>query len=111
MKEIKTTEMEVLLNKGRRTGNTKRQIDAAIQYLFNGYIVKCIDHAHEDIDTANKYLFMGVLRRLLSEHSSIIIEGAVFADYNNYRIAIQKDLMGFQRCEKDDIYQTPIGLK
>lgn len=54
---------------GRAQGNTTRQIDKAIQLLFEGYRVMLQDH-HEDgnNEIANKNLFDRLRDRLVIEH-------------------------------------------
>lgn len=50
----------------RRDGNTTRQIDFAIQKLFEGYRVRVIDHY--GTRQANENLFDKILWRLNTEH-------------------------------------------
>jgi len=52
---------------GRQSGNTTRQIDFAIQILFEGHIVKVRDHS--GIRQANQDLFRRIMRRLEFEHN------------------------------------------
>lgn len=55
--------------KGRAVGNTTRQIDFAIQKLFEGYRVKIEDHyCREHHWLADKALFKKVIARLELEH-------------------------------------------
>lgn len=56
----------------KRCGNTTRQIDYAIQQLFNNGFVVCLDHHYfgEHIES-NRRLFLAVLRRLNIEHPNI----------------------------------------
>lgn len=62
----------------RRAGNTTRQIDFAINQLFRGNVVICLDHMDEGTnDKANQWLFDGVLRRLQYEHPGVINGGLV----------------------------------
>lgn len=68
MKEIKSTLDGVLLTDERGSGNTTRQIDAAIQHLFNGYAVKCISHGEPNSREANRFLAEKIIDRLEAEH-------------------------------------------
>lgn len=53
----------------RRSGNTTRQVDAAIQALFKGKVVKIVDHSDDgDNMRASKILFKAILRRLEYEY-------------------------------------------
>lgn len=68
--ETKNTYDDVAFNPARRCGNTTRQIDKSIQLLFEGYVIKVIDHWENGRhDKANRHLFDGILRRLQSEHN------------------------------------------
>ena len=71
--EIKNTYDDVVITYARRSGNTTRQIDQAIQLLFRGHAVKVIDHhckrERMGYGNANRHLFDGILRRLQSEHN------------------------------------------
>lgn len=69
-KQVKTTLEGVLLTDKRADGNTTRQIDAAIQYLFKGYKVKCIAYEGSDYDS-NRFLANKIIDRLDAEHSHI----------------------------------------
>lgn len=77
MKEIKTTLDGVLLTDKRADGNTTRQVDAAIQYLFNGYRVKCIFRSGRISDY---FLTRMIMNRLNLEHPRI---GYLFDRSNN----------------------------
>lgn len=51
----------------RRSGNTTRLVDTAIQNLFRGETILCLDHnGHNTADTT---LMEKILRRLSIEHS------------------------------------------
>jgi hypothetical protein len=78
---------------GRRTGNTTRISDMAIQLLFEGKNVLCRDH-HEwgaNFD-ANRRLFDIVMRRLHQEHQGLIVDKKFIADKNALMISISGDL-------------------
>lgn len=60
--------MGVTITNKRRDGNTTRQADAAIQYLFNGYEVIVVDHASLFSNKANEFFFKFIMRRLFNEH-------------------------------------------
>jgi hypothetical protein len=65
----------------RAAGNTTRQIDNAIQLLFQGYIVRARDHyeAGHMVD-ANRRLFELIIDRLNLEHSSVMRRGKIRID-------------------------------
>lgn len=65
MKTITTLE-DIEFSTMRRCGNTTRQIDIAIQKLFEGYKIIVIDH--HDTKNSNELLLQRILRRLESEH-------------------------------------------
>lgn len=53
----------------RRNGNTYRQVDAATDLLFRGYVVVCFDHDKDGGDRKfNINLMELVMRRLQNEH-------------------------------------------
>lgn len=54
---------------GRRIGNTTRQINAAIEMLFNDTVVVCFDHHNFGTSrTSNERLADLIMRRLKIEH-------------------------------------------
>lgn len=66
---------------GRRMGNTTRQADYAIQLLFQGKVVLCLDHHREGTHSdANRLLLRIVLGRLYTEHSRIMEYLKVYKD-------------------------------
>lgn len=70
MKEIKNTIEGVELNRQRRSGNSTRQINFAVDNLFKGYRVEIRDHWELGKNRmANEGLFKRVLRRLRTEHA------------------------------------------
>jgi len=91
MKERKNTIDDVLLNYMRRSGNTIRQIDAAIQLLYNGYIVEVKDHWENGKNKrANIGLFLSILKRLECEHNlnGLIEENKIRIDRNKCEIEL-----------------------
>jgi len=65
---VSTIEME--FDPDRASGNTTRQVNFAIQNLFEGNTVKVQDHAGKGKShRANIVLFNNILRRLNSEHT------------------------------------------
>ena len=69
MKDIKTTLEDVELTRERRNGNSTRQVDKAIQYLYEGYKILVLDHWENGSNNkCNKLLFKGILDRLAAEH-------------------------------------------
>lgn len=72
--KISTLKTPNLTNK-RRDGNSTRQIDFAIQKLFEGYIVVVEDHYFNKDwrpdRKASEYLFKRIIDRIKFEHSYI----------------------------------------
>lgn len=63
---------DVLITNERRSGNTTRLCDKAIQMLFNGDICVVRDaHRNGECSVANRFLFRKVLQRLFNEHPHI----------------------------------------
>jgi hypothetical protein len=54
--------------KGRRTGNTTRVIDNAIQLLFKGHAIWVKDNYYDGSTRLDVRIFERLLKRLLSEH-------------------------------------------
>lgn len=68
-KTIKNTLSGYDYRYGRRQGNSTRQIDLAIHYLFNEFKIEVRDHYQNGThDEANKNLFERILKRLNLEH-------------------------------------------
>jgi hypothetical protein len=66
----------LIIISARKVGNTTRQVDAAIQELFNTGKVKIIDHAHEEdeisgcaMNEAQNHLLSKLFGRLSTEHN------------------------------------------
>lgn len=72
MKQKQTTMDGFEPNYDRRSGNSTRQIDYAIQLLFSGKIVKVVDHASEGRRRVNQMLFNRIRDRLHFEHKGAI---------------------------------------
>jgi len=68
-KRRSTIHTEAKLTNKRADGNTTRQIDVAIQLLFQGYIVRVEDHYKNGTDKkANCLLFVKIRDRFDCEH-------------------------------------------
>jgi len=68
----------------RRTGRTTRQVDQAIQDIFEGHIFTAKDHhPHPD---SNKRLFHLVVSRLSREHGHVL--GYLKIDADNLQVSI-----------------------
>lgn len=62
----------LLIKRGRAVGNSTRQMDFAIQKLFEGYIVIVQDHyRYGDDNQANGFLFNKIIGRLEREHKGL----------------------------------------
>jgi hypothetical protein len=71
---VPATKVSILENvtfkNGKKQGNTTRQIDKAIELLYEGHIVVCEDHYKDGQSRqANINLFKKVLHRLECEHN------------------------------------------
>ena len=93
--------------KGRRVGNTTRQIDYAIQALFNGKRVGVYSHdkggRHSD-----KFLFYAILKRLENEHKLkyLMSNGFISIDRSNYVLELDKNFL--KHIKKYDEINTRI---
>lgn len=68
-KKISTLNVEDI-RAGRIAGNSIRQVDFAIDKLYEGYIIKVQDHLDNgQNNNANKYLFNRIIKRLELEHN------------------------------------------
>lgn len=59
----------------RKAGNSTRQIDAAIQVLFEGKAVLCVDDYHAGNDLkSNQALLLRIIKRLRIEHPNTLFD-------------------------------------
>lgn len=87
-KEIKNSVKGVEFSWERKIGNSTRQIDAAIQYFFQGYKVVIRDHYMQGENRkANELLFHRVISRLRMEHELAV----------GKQIGIDKDKLTIER--------------
>jgi hypothetical protein len=69
-KKMVSTLMVEDIRPGRGSGNSIRQVDYAIDKLYEGYVVKVQDHFVNGADKrANQYLFDRIIKRLEFEHN------------------------------------------
>ena len=69
MSQISNTLEDFEPKPGRCQGNTTRQVDKAIQILFEEGAVKCLDHYSDgNLKHLNERLFNIVKQRLQAEH-------------------------------------------
>lgn len=61
----------IVLHSCKQCGNTTRQIDEAIQQLFQNKIIVCRDHYYKKDYKLNLELYQKILKRLKNEHESI----------------------------------------
>jgi hypothetical protein len=84
----------------RRNGNSTRQIDEAIQCLFNGYKVIVQDHAiiesipphrRGDVRTnrISQNLFDRILKRIALEHNHLIKNNTILIDKANLTMELK----------------------
>jgi hypothetical protein len=75
----------------RRTGNTTRQVNYAVEQLFKGFVVQVKDHFQEGKNTAaNQELFRRILKRLDIEQDvpQLILDGKLKIDFNKLELEI-----------------------
>lgn len=87
MKVINTLKTPHLLKK-RRSGNTTRQINFAIDKLFQGYKVKVIDHSTLRIQSQS--LFDSIVHRLEIEHNleELIVSESIIINHKNLTLEL-----------------------
>ena len=91
MKEVKNTLEGFEDTYQRRTGNSTRQIDIAVNLLFKGYKVEIKDHweygSHRE---ANRNLFQRIIKRLQVEHrlDELIKEKKIKIDKSKFTIEL-----------------------
>lgn len=83
---ITTLDSSVIILPGRRSGNTTRQIDATIQWLFEGKEVLIIDHYNTS--RSNRFLLERILTRLYEEHN--ISKENVIINFSTATIKLKK---------------------
>jgi len=67
--KITTLDGDVLLTNMRRMGNSTRQVDSAIQILFNGDTCVVMDHCSGGKDENSNWDLLGrIMKRLSLEH-------------------------------------------
>ena len=86
MEEIISTFKSDLIKPGRGVGNTTRQIDYAIQLLFEGKKIKVQDHYKEKLTHRNQ--FGRIMNRLSLEYG--IHNKDVDYDFNNLTIKLKQ---------------------
>ncbi len=77
----------------RRTGQTTRLIDEAIQEIFKGETWEARDHHMFGTNRqSNEYLFNGVIKRLTSEHNLVGVNpyDRFEIDKKNLKIKLQQ---------------------
>lgn len=84
MKRVATLEIDFNESYSRRSGNTTRLIDAAIQILFDGNACVVRDHYKAGLDRdANMMLFRKITERLRREHAISFEFGNLGVDLND----------------------------
>jgi hypothetical protein len=98
MTKIKSTYCpEVIFSGFRMSGNSTRQVDYAIQMLFQGYIVRVEDHYMSGASNkVNNYLFDRVGDRLKAEHERLFTNKVIRVD----RAKFEFEIMDKQYCHK-----------
>lgn len=86
VRELRSTLKDITTYSDRQCGNTTRQVDKAIEIVFNGDICIVRDHNENGINMfSNRLLFKKILRRLSYEHG-ILSSGLII---NKIRLTIQ----------------------
>ena len=101
------TTMRSHIVSGRRMGNTTRQIDYAIQALFNGKRVGVYSH-DKGGRYSDRFLFYAILKRLENEHNLkyLISNGFISIDRSNYVLELDKNFL--KHIKKYDEINTRI---
>lgn len=77
------------IRSGRITGNSIRQVDFAIDQLYQGKIIKVEDHIENGRNrAANRYLYNRIIKRLELEHNLMFLFATdkIRLDKNNLEI-------------------------
>jgi hypothetical protein len=88
-KDIKSNIDEVYISSERRSGNSTRQVNRAIDLLYDGCIVMVMDHhGNGTVRQSNEYLFYKILKRLDCEHDlkSLIKNKSIIIDKQDLTI-------------------------
>lgn len=83
-----------LENFKRRSGNTTKQCDFAIELIMSGYIVKVEDHFENgENKQSNQFLFNKIIERLQKEHnlSYLLHKKVLSIDYKNLEIFFRNE--------------------
>jgi hypothetical protein len=103
MKVKRITTLEGLIKgsitENRRSGNTTRLIDNAIQIIFSGNI--CVVKGHSNSDHVGNYenreLFNLIIKRLTSEHQYHIINNHIVTDSKKLEIYFKEPIASMLR--------------
>ena len=87
--DFKEGKRDPVLSGMRRSGNTTRQIDAAVQTLFDKGAVTWMDHAAEPGNMAQEHGFNILLDRLYHEHDIRVINGNLEVNKTKWQIALK----------------------
>ena len=98
IKEINTLDGVEIKNR-RNCGNTNRQINQAIEYLFQGYRVKVLDHyCMGGRPEANRYLAGRIMDRLKNEYPNVQYK---FCSITNYiELLDSQELIKYSEIDK-----------
>ena len=86
MKKISTVKCPNLIKK-RRSGNTTRQVDFAIEKIFNNFEIKVIDHSF--LKANSEKLFALIVQRLATEHNLDKLVESDSIDMNHKNLTIK----------------------
>lgn len=95
----------------RRSGNTTRQVDHAINSLFKGDIVIVQDHHKTGkCNLSNKVLFQKVLNRLNNEHDIVIPSDQKYIEINkiNLSLYLMPELVGKKLDDYKDLINAEV---
>lgn len=93
MSNIKNTLDGVIITRARQSGNSTRQVEAAIKYLFSGYKVFVLDHYKGGLNrVANRFLFDRIIDKLTKEYNlGVLIDSKrIKIDRNNLTLELIK---------------------
>ena len=86
MKRVNTVNCPGINRRKKKCGNTTKQVNFAIECLFNGVEVKVVDHSL--LKESNKALFNKILYRLEIEHDLELLVTKEKIDINQNKFLI-----------------------
>lgn len=106
--KIKNTLDGLFFSSQRRSGNSTKQVDLAIDLLFDGHEVVVLDHyTWGQSIAANKLLFRRILKRIETEHQFSIDD--LILDESKLSICLNKEKQIVLRKMSGDLWADERG--